>query len=286
MENYNNSGNPEFLNEYLVHIRVVRMLSERTVQEYYLDNRLFLKYIYNLHHDCGCTVDDTDISAMTADELQQITVSDVYNYIFYASDERHNNERARYRKLSSLHSFFKYLTKVAHLVREDVTKDIEIPAPRAGLPKFLSLGESLRLLEASGSSDSLRNYCIITIFLNCGVRLSELVGMNVRDIDFTERRMKVLGKGNKERMVYLNDACIDALKKYLELRSANEKAKAEPKVHFLGRLANYKYFDMDDTILEAMKLAKECSEKLKKAEENVNKILTETGREEDFKVEE
>ncbi len=228
MENYNNSGNPEFLNEYLVHIRVVRMLSERTVQEYYLDNRLFLKYIYNLHHDCGCTVDDTDISAMTADELQQITVSDVYNYIFYASDERHNNERARYRKLSSLHSFFKYLTKVAHLVREDVTKDIEIPAPRAGLPKFLSLGESLRLLEASGSSDSLRNYCIITIFLNCGVRLSELVGMNVRDIDFTERRMKVLGKGNKERMVYLNDACIDALKKYLELRSANEKAKAEP----------------------------------------------------------
>lgn len=228
MNNYNNSDNPEFLNEYLVHIKVVKMLSERTVQEYYLDTRLFLKYIYNLYHDKNTSVDDTDISSMTTEDLQRITVSDVYNYIYYTSDERRNKERARYRKLSSLHSFFRYLTKAAHILKEDVTKDIEIPSPKSGLPKFLSLNESLRLLEASGSSDSLRNYCMITIFLNCGVRLSELVGMNISDIDFTERRMKVLGKGNKERMVYLNDACIDALRKYIEVRNQNEKALHEP----------------------------------------------------------
>lgn len=228
MNSYNNAENPEFLNEYLVHIKVVRMLSERTVQEYYLDTRLFLKYICNTYHDGEESVEDTDISSMTADDLKRITVSDVYNYIYYTSDERHNEARARYRKLSSLHSFFKYLTKVAHILKEDVTKDIEIPAPKSGLPKFLSLSESLRLLEVSGSSDSLRNYCMITIFLNCGVRLSELVGMNVSDIDFVERRMKVLGKGNKERMVYLNDACIDALRKYIEVRNQNERALNEP----------------------------------------------------------
>lgn len=228
MKNYNNSSNPEFLNNYLVHIRVVKMLSERTIQEYYLDTRLFLKYYYNLQHESCDDIESVDISQMSESELQKISVSDIYNFIFYTADERHNADKARYRKLSSLRSFFKYLTKDAHILKEDPTKDIEVPVPKAGLPKFLSLNESLRLLEASDSSDSLRNYCIITLFLNCGMRLSELVGINISDIDFYERRLKVLGKGNKERMVYLNSACMNALNRYLEVRKENKKASAEP----------------------------------------------------------
>lgn len=228
MKNYNNNSNPEFLNNYLVHIRVVKMLSERTIQEYYLDTRLFLKYYYNLQHDSCDDIESVDISQMSESELQKISVSDIYNFIFYTADERHNADKARYRKLSSLRSFFKYLTKDAHILKEDPTKDIEVPVPKAGLPKFLSLNESLRLLEASDSSDSLRNYCIITLFLNCGMRLSELVGINISDIDFYEKRLKVLGKGNKERMVYLNSACMNALNRYLEVRKENKKASAEP----------------------------------------------------------
>jgi len=228
VKNYNNENNPEFLNDYLVHLKVVKMLSERTVNEYYLDTRLFLKYIYESFHSTGKNIDDVDISHMSEDDLRKISISDIYNFIFYASDDRHNAERARYRKVSALRSFFKYLTKVMHILKEDPTKDIEIPSPKKSLPKFLSLSESMRLLEASGSKDSLRDYCMITIFLNCGVRLSELVGMDIRDIDFAERRMKVLGKGNKERMIYLNDACIDALNKYLEVRRENKKAAEEP----------------------------------------------------------
>ena len=103
-----------------------------------------------------------------------------------------------------------------------------MPTPKAALPKFLSLDESLKLLKAADTNDSKRDYCIITLFLNCGMRLSELVGLNISDIDFDEYRMKVLGKGNKERMIYLNDACADALKNYLELRNNNQKAAAEP----------------------------------------------------------
>ena len=228
MKNYNNSSNPEFLNSYLIHIKVVKMLSERTIQEYYLDTRLFLKYYYNMYHDNCADIESVDISKMTEAELQRISVSDIYNFIFYTADERHNADRARYRKLSSLRSFFKYLTKVAHILKEDPTKDIEVPVPKAGLPKFLSLNESLRLLEASDSLDSLRDYCIITLFLNCGMRLSELVGINISDIDFYEKRLKVLGKGNKERMVYLNSACMSALERYLVLRKENKKAAAEP----------------------------------------------------------
>ena len=165
---------------------------------------------------------------MTTNELRKITVSDIYNFIFYTSDERKNKDRARYRKISSLRSFFKYLEKVAHIIENNPTKDLDVPVPKASLPKFLSLNESLRLLETADSADSKRDYCIITPFLNCGMRLSELVGINIKDIDFYENRLKVLGKRSKERMVYLNSACIDALNKYLVIRKNNPKAADEP----------------------------------------------------------
>ncbi len=228
MKNYNNNSNPEFLNDYLVHLKVVKMLSERTIQEYYLDIRLFLKYICCMNYDIDLDIDDIDISGMTENDLKKISVSDIYNFIFYVSDERQNLDRARYRKVSTLRSFFKYLSKTAKIIDNDPTKDLDIPVPKAALPKFLTLDESLRLLKSADTKDSKRDYCILTLFLNCGMRLSELVGINITDIDFYELRMKILGKGNKERMVYLNSACVDALNQYLEVRNNNPKAANEP----------------------------------------------------------
>lgn len=228
MKNYNTTDNPEFLNNYLMHIKLVKLLSDRTIQGYYEDIRLFLRYIYENDHNTDKDIEEIDISDMSENELREISVSDIYNFMFYVSDERHNTDKARYRKISALRSFFKYLDKIVHIIETDPTKDLDVPVPKAALPKYLSLNESLRLLNASDSSDSKRDYCIITLFLNCGMRLSELVGINISDIDFYENRLKVLGKGHKERMVYLNDACIDALKKYLSIRNNNQKAKAEP----------------------------------------------------------
>lgn len=228
MSNYNNSENPEFFNEYLVHIKVVKMLSERTIQEYYFDNKMFLKYFYYMNHDNCNDMDDAEISKITIEDIKKVTISDIYNFIFYTADERHNQVRARYRKVSALRSLFKYLSKEANIIENNPTDNIEVPVPKAPIPKFLSLDESLRLLETANTSDSLRDYCIITLFLNCGMRLSELVGINISDIDFTENRLKLLGKGNKERMVYLNAACIDALNKYLVIRRDNQKASEEP----------------------------------------------------------
>ena len=228
MKNLNNELNPEFLNEYLVHIKIVQLLAQRTIEEYYTDIRLFLRYIYENNHCTGKDIEEIDIRDMTVDELRKITITDIYNFIFYTSDERQNKDRARYRKISSLRSFFKYLEKVAHIIKDNPTKDLDVPVPKSSLPKFLSLNESLRLLETADSADSRRDYCIITLFLNCGMRLSELVGINIKDIDFYENRLKVLGKRSKERMVYLNSACINALNKYLEIRTNNPKAADEP----------------------------------------------------------
>ena len=228
MTNYNSNSNPEFLNNYLVHMKIVKLLAERTIEEYYTDIRLFLRFVYENSHNTGKAPEEIDIRDMTESELRKISVSDIYNFIFYTSDERRNKDRARYRKISSLRSFFKYLEKVAHIIEDNPTKDLDVPVPKASLPKFLSLNESLRLLETADSADSKRDYCIITLFLNCGMRLSELVGINIKDIDFYENRLKVLGKRSKERMVYLNAACVDALNKYLVIRKKNPKAADEP----------------------------------------------------------
>ncbi|MCM1132835.1 MAG: tyrosine recombinase XerC [Ruminococcus flavefaciens] len=255
MKNYNNNSNPEFLNEYLVHIKVVKMLAERTIEEYYLDTRLFLKYFYN--NLCGIDkdIDETDISKMTAEDLQKVTLTDIYNFIFYTADERKNSQRARYRKVSALRSFFKYLTKVARIIDNDPTKDVEIPSPKGSMPKFLSLNESLRLLETSGDSESVRNFCIITLFLNCGMRLSELVGINISDIDFSENRMRILGKGNKERMVYLNPACIDALRNHLAVRCANKKAVDEPALFISNQNRRISKRRVQQIVIETIKKA-------------------------------
>lgn len=228
MKNCNNDTNPEFLNDYLVHIKVIQMLSDRTIQEYYFDIRLFLKYIYSIYYDIDNEIAEIDISKMSTDDLKKITVTNIYNFIYYTSDERNNSDKARYRKISSLRSFFKYLNRVAHIVENDPSKDLDVPVPKKALPKFLSLNESLRLLTVSDEKDSKRDYCIITLFLNCGMRLSELVGINISDIDFFENRIKVTGKGNKERMVYLNNACVDSLNNYLQIRKNATKASNEP----------------------------------------------------------
>ncbi len=228
MNNYNSPENPEFLNEYLVHMKIVKLLAVRTIEEYYTDIRLFLRYVYENNHNTGKPIEEISIRDMSISELKKISITDIYNFIFYTSDERQNKDRARYRKISSLRSFFKYLEKVAHIIDKDPTKDLDVPVPKASLPKFLSLNESMRLLETADTADSRRDYCIITLFLNCGMRLSELVGIDIKDIDFYENRLKVLGKRSKERMVYLNDACVDALQKYLAIRKSNPKAADEP----------------------------------------------------------
>ncbi len=228
MSNYNSNENPEFLNDYLVHIKIVQMLSDRTIKEYYFDIRLFLKFVYMNIYKLNSEISDIDISNMTISDLNKITITDIYNFIFYTSDERHNSERARYRKISSLRSFFKYASRTVHIIDNDPTKDLDIPTPKKALPKFLSLEESIKLLNVSDTDGSERDYCIVTLFLNCGMRLSELVGINIADIDFSENRVKVMGKGHKERMIYFNKACIDALNAYLTIRKENPKAKNEP----------------------------------------------------------
>ena len=227
---------PLFLSDYLTYLDVIRGKAKRTVNEYYNDICLFLRWLHckNLKRpeaDCG----EIDISEITAAEMEAVTVSVLYAYIRYLRDFRGNTPRSVSRRLSAVRSLFKYLTKTKGMLRADPCQNLELPAVKKALPRFLTLEESQRMLQSAEeipSHDTLRDYCIVTLFLNCGFRLAELVGMNVGDVDFYDRKIRVLGKGSKERIVYLNDACLSALHDYI---SSRENPPEEPRALFLSR---------------------------------------------------
>lgn len=161
---------------------------------------------------------DITITDIDLDFIKSITLTDIYAFMNYAMRERGNNAATRARKTSSIRSFFHYLTNKKCLLPINPAEELEVPKKKKALPKFLTLEQSLELLNAVDGNFKERDYCIITLFLNCGIRLSELTGLNYSDVQLDERTMKVTGKGNKERIIYLNDACIDAIKRYLEVR--------------------------------------------------------------------
>lgn len=207
------------IRDYLLYMQTVKGKSPKTVDEYYTDLRTFFRFIkLNRGLVSSSTlfeeikVDDVDLEL-----IKSVTLQDAYEFMNYLMRDRNNNASTRSRKTSSLKSFFDYLTVKKHLLDKDPVKELETPKRKKSLPKYLTLEQSLELLNAVDGIHKERDYCIITLFLNCGLRLSELVGLNVTDIrpDGTAR---VLGKGNKERIIYLNSACVDAISEYLRVR--------------------------------------------------------------------
>lgn len=227
---------PLFFADYLTYLDVIRGKAQRTVTEYYNDIAMFLRWEHCIYTKQPISeAADIDLREITVAEMEQVNVSLLYDYIRYLRDVRGNTPRSVSRRLSAVRSLFRYLTKTKGMLTNDPCQNLELPAVHKALPRFLTLEESQRMLrsaEDAPSHDTLRDYCIVTLFLNCGFRLSELVGMNVGDVDFYNRQVRVLGKGSKERIVYLNDACLAAVQDYLASR---ENPPEEPHALFLSR---------------------------------------------------
>ncbi len=233
---------PPILSEYSNYLTVIKGRSPKTVEQYLTDLRLFFRYLTASRSDAptsGDEFDERDISGVDMEFVKSITREEVYEFLKFTSDERDNHARARARKLSSLKSFYKYLTIVMRYFSDNPVKDIESPPVKPALPKFLTLEESVQLLSAVKSdteSDSRsRDFAIITLFLNCGMRVSELAAMNLSDVDRELRSARIVGKGSKERVVYFNDACHSALVDYLEVRRLDTEIKDKDAL-FLSRL--------------------------------------------------
>ncbi len=214
--------NPEFLNAFLDNSITILNKSPNSVKEYNYDLSMFLKFIkfhFNLTNETD--IKNIKINDLTIDTIKKIQLDDIHAFLAYMTSEFHSKSTTRARKVSSIRIFFNYMSRKAKLIDTNPAQDLETPKLDKRLPKYLSLDDSRKLLEATANEDDRnykRNFAIITLFLNCGMRLSELVGINIQDIDFNECKLNVIGKGNKERTIYLNKACMKAIYEYLEVR--------------------------------------------------------------------
>lgn len=233
---------PQSVIEFLNYLSVVRSKSELTVLEYASDLRLFFRFMLVYR---GIVAKDTefekiDISFIDLDFIKTVKISDAYAFLSYCRSERKNDSASIARKVSSLRAFFKYLCVKMKQIPENPMEELESPKLKKALPKYLSLEESIQLLDSIDGRDKERDYAIITLFLNCGLRLSELCSLNYSDIK-TDGTMTVTGKGNKERTIYLNEMCVNAVKEYMKVRPvdgvkdkhalflSNRKSRISPK---------------------------------------------------------
>ena len=217
---------PQILREFLIYHENIKGQSPLTISEYYLDLRMFLRFVKLMRNDMPVNydLDSIEILDINLDFIRRITTSDVFDFLSYLANDRAINPdspapdygisaASRARKLSSIKSFYKYLTVHTKQLDENPVVDMEYPKLRKSLPKYLTLDESSRLLQAVSGPNEKRDYAILMLFLNCGIRRSELVGLNLTDV--YDDRIRVVGKGNKERIVYFGAACRKAIDAYL-----------------------------------------------------------------------
>jgi len=235
---------PQILREFLIYHENIKGQSPRTISEYYLDLRMFLRFIKLMRNDMPIHTDlsNIDIKQIDINFIRQITTADVFDFLAYLASDRTANPdspmpeygispSSRARKLSAIKSFYKYLTVRTKQLADNPVADLEYPKLRKSLPKYLTLEQSAALLKAVSGPNEKRDYAIVMLFLNCGIRRSELVGLNLSDV--YEDRIRVIGKGNKERFVYFGAACRKAIDNYLPER--NKKVLSDNRALFGSR---------------------------------------------------
>ena len=225
--------------EYVRYLEVIAGKSANTAFNYYCDLRNFSKFMKRRR---GLVPDDAEMKDIDPKGLEtafwgSVSKEDIYEYLYFLNRECGNKKSSTARRLASLHGFYDYLVNQVNRLQQNPTTSIRPPKQDKVLPKYLTAEQSKDLLESTQTQSDFpeRDYCMVVLFLNCGMRLAELVGMNLEDIDFEQRQIRLFGKGHKERMVYLNDACIEALQLYLKKRNAMEGLNPREKAVFLTR---------------------------------------------------
>ena len=230
----NPEENPDFLNDFLAYSSTILNKSQNTIKEYNYDIAHFLKFIKFKYKLTDVkdeeNIKEISIKDMNLDIIKKITLQDIHAFLSYLKTNYSSKPATLARKTASIRVFFKYLCNKTKQIPVNPAQDLESPKIGKRLPKYLTLEQSKELLSVASNpnlnghgnhDNSERNFAIITLFLNCGMRLSELVGINISDIDFDNNKLNVIGKGNKERTIYLNNACVNAIKSYLAVRSCD-----------------------------------------------------------------
>ena len=228
------NDNPEYLNSFLDYSMTILNKSPNSIKEYNYDLAMFLKFIkikFKLTNEHN--FEKINISDISINEISKIKLDDIHAFLSYLTTELRSKPSTRARKASTIRIFFKYLSQKKGLIDVNPAQNLETPKLDKRMPKYLSLDESRTLLDTvkydEDNDNCLRDFAIITIFLNCGIRLSELIKINIKDINFNDYKLNVIGKGNKERTIYLNNSCISAINNYIQNERPKESIKYSSK---------------------------------------------------------
>ena len=216
---------PQLVQDYLTYVEAIKGHSSLSVLEYASDLRTYFRFMVKHKGLFPADTPDNEIDLTIVDInfIKTITLNDTYTFLIYCKNERRNNEATRARRVVAIRRFFSYLSENLGLLPANPMKNLDAPKTKKSLPKYLTLDESKKLLSVISGKNKERDFAIITLFLNCGMRLSELVSINYNDIK-SDGTIVITGKGNKERTIYLNQACIEAITAYMKVRP-NDKVK-------------------------------------------------------------
>ncbi len=248
---------PPIIRDFLTYSSTIKGKSNLSIEEYYHDLSIFFRYILYIRNSslyADTDFNEIDISNINNETVKSVTLSDLLAFLVFCKEVRNNNATTRARKTSTLRIYFKYLTNTKHILDENPAAELDTPKTKRSLPRYLTLEESIKLLEVIDGDYKERDYCIVTFFLNCGMRLAELCALNLSSIG-EDYGLTIIGKGNKERIVYLNDACVRALMDYLPTRPVEGVPVNHKNALFLSRqkkrISNktvqalvYKYLDL------------------------------------------
>ncbi|MCQ2454663.1 MAG: tyrosine recombinase XerC [Clostridia bacterium] len=229
-------SSPPVIRDFLTYSETIKGKSSRSVDEYFLDLQTFFRYLLLIRGkvDSKTDFENISIAEVDAELISSVTISDLYSFIVFCKDNRQNSAATRARKTSTLRIFFKYLTNQIHLIDVNPAEMLDSPKVKQSLPKHLTLEDSINLLSVVEGENKERDYLILVLFLNCGMRLSELCGINLGDVR-SDGTLRLLGKGNKERIVYLNDACKEALSAYMAVRPNDSIVATDKNALFISR---------------------------------------------------
>ncbi len=210
---------PDVLRGYLNYMTVIKGRSPNTVKEYYYDIKMFYRFLYvSLNNISQNEFNKIDLTNFDESILKNITLNDLYEFMAFVNNTYSSNDNYRARKVSSLRSYFNYLHSRLGFITSNPAADLDSPKIKKRMPRYLTVEESVNFLKSIKGKNQQRDFAMFAIFLSCGLRLSELIGINLKNINLEKRTLRVIGKGNKERIVYLNNLCVDAINSYLEVR--------------------------------------------------------------------
>jgi site-specific recombinase XerD len=214
---------PFILIKFLKYLDIIKGYSVNTIKSYRNDILDFFRFIKGY-----CNI-ESSIKDFNVFILSNISEKDILAFLVHSNISKDNSARTRERKVIAIKRFYKWLFSIYPIgdSKENPAKYIDHIIQNEQLPKYLNLEQAKKITDIftiENSKMPIRDNTIISLFLNCGLRVSEVSNLKIGKINFKYKYIRVMGKGKKERLVFMNKAIFERLSTYLEIRTKDSKS--------------------------------------------------------------